>query len=299
VSSAIQCNQSSSSLGWALLVAALWIQLFAACIYGWRFGEYYDYGWYIPPFFAMFMWRVRGIFSTRIAAPIPRALTVLALLTLTGILFCLRVVERVDPRWTLPIWIQAFLVVGVTLLATYRSGGRKACLRVLPILAFACTAIPLPTALETLLISNLTSGVIVASSKLLQLLGMQIHTLGDKLSFMNEVVAVTEGCSGIRSAQSFLMISLFFGELMKLRSTQRLLLVAIGIAVAWVLNVIRATSLAAIHFKQGREAFDQAHDNASVLAFVVGSILLLAFSAWIGRDKQGRAVRKRVERREA
>jgi exosortase/archaeosortase family protein len=115
---------------------------------------------------------------------------------------------------------------------------------------------------------------------------------------MNDTVEVTEGCSGIRSIQSFLMSSLFFGELMKLRTNQRIALVGIGIAVAWGLNVVRASSLAAIRFLRGQEAFDQAHDNAGLLAFIVGSILLLAFSSWIGRKKQGAVVHRRVKRRE-
>ena len=287
------------SHGWVVLIGALWIQLFAACIYGWRFGEYYDYGWYVPPLFAMFMWRVRGLFSTRKPPAAPKALLIAGAIGLGASLFCLRVVERVDPRWTLPIWVQALLVIAVTLLAAYRMGGRQALLRTIPIIAFACSAIPLPTVIENLLVSTLTDGVVSSAATLLQLLGMQVQTVGDRLAFMDEVVAVTEGCSGIRSTQSFLMSSLFFGELMRLRSAQRAVLVGVGFGVAWVMNIIRASSLAAIQFKNGSEAFDQAHDNAGLLAFLVGSIFLLAFSAWLARQSQGVVVRKRVERRNA
>jgi len=276
----------------------LWLQLFAACVYAWRFGEYYAYGWYVPPLFAMFMWRIRGLFTTRHEPPLRKALPIVGLIGLGAGLFCLRVVERVDPRWTLPIWIHALLVIGVTLLAAYRLGGGPAFRRTIPIIVFACTAIPLPTVLENLFVSTLTDGVVSSSAALLQFLGMQVQTVGDRLSFMNEVVEVNEGCSGIQSAQSFLMSSLFFGELMKLQATQRIILVGIGIAVAWVLNVIRASSLAAIRFQKGHEAFDQAHDNAGLLAFIVGSIMLLGFSSWIGRPNRGALVHKQVGRRE-
>lgn len=284
--------------GWVFLLLLLWLQLFAACIYAWRFGEYYDYGWYVPPLFAMFMWRIRGLFSVQ-PEPHPRKVVpVIGLIGLGGSLFYLRVLERVDPRWTLPIWIHALLVIGVSLLAAYDLGGGRALRRTIPIIAFAGSAIPLPTVLENLMVSTLTDGVVSSSASLLQFLGMQVQTVGDRLAFMSEVVEVTEGCSGIRSAQSFLMSSLFFGELMKLRTAQRLILVGIGIAVAWVLNVIRASSLAAIRFQKGQEAFDEAHDNAGLLAFIVGSIVLLSLSSWIGRPNRGAVIHRHVKRSE-
>lgn len=285
-------------LGWLSLLLVLWLQLFAACVYAWRFGEYYDYGWYVPPLFAMFMLRIRGQFSAPREASNRIVFPILALVGLGAGLFFLRVIQRVDPRWTLPIWIHALVVIGITLFAAYNLGGARAFRRTIPIIIFACSAIPLPTLVENFLVSTLTDGVISSSAALLQLLGMHVQTVGDRLGFMDEVVEVTEGCSGIRSAQSFLMSSLFFGELMKLRAAQRVVLVLIGIAVAWVLNVVRASSLAAIQFRKGQEAFDSAHDNAGLLAFLVGSVLLLAFSSWIGRANRGTVVHRRIERRE-
>lgn len=296
---AIAPSSKATRLGWSLLVTALWIQLFAACIYGWKYGEYYDYGWYIPPLFAMFLWRIRHLFSTQTPASLPRPLLIGGMIVLTLGLFLLRVIERVDPRWTLPIWFQASMVITITLVAAHQLGGPKAAWRCVPIIIFACSAIPLPSVIEGLLVSSLTDGVVVSSSALLKIFGMNVQILGDRLAFMDEIVEVTEGCSGIRSAQSFLMSSLFFGELMRLGLAQRLALVGIGLIVAWVLNVVRASSLAAIQFIHGQEAFDQAHDNAGLLAFVAGSIILLIASSRLGKKKSGAVVRRRVERSHA
>ena len=79
-------NSKNSDLphGWTVLIGALWVQLFAACIYGWRFGVYYDYGWYVPPLFAMFMWRIRGLFSTRKPPVAPKALLIAGAIGLGG-----------------------------------------------------------------------------------------------------------------------------------------------------------------------------------------------------------------------
>ncbi|MFC7338129.1 exosortase/archaeosortase family protein [Haloferula chungangensis] len=280
--------------GWVILLVLLWAQLFGACIYAWKFGEYYDYGWFIPPLFAWFLWRLRKQWMAISPPPLSQTLVLVGMLGLAALLFCLRVVEKVDPRWTLPIWIHALGVIAITLFITVRTGGSKAAVRIIPILLFACTAIPLPTLIENFLVSSLTDGVVGSSAALLQFLGMQVQTMGDRLAFMNEVVEVTDGCSGIRSAQSFLMSSLFFGELMRLQAVQRLILVGIGVAVAWVLNVIRASALAAIQFKSGQEAFDQAHDQAGLIAFAVGSVVLLAVSSWISRPSRRTVMRKQV-----
>lgn len=43
-------------------VAALWLQLFCRAVPFWRFGEYYAYGWFVPPlagFFFYRRWRMR------------------------------------------------------------------------------------------------------------------------------------------------------------------------------------------------------------------------------------------------
>lgn len=292
MSSTKDISNPSFSLSWVLLTALLWIQLFAACTYSWQFGEYYDYGWFVPPLFAAFIWRIRNLFSFPAETPSPTVALFILLLVLAGSLFCLRVVELVDPRWTLPIWIHAFVVIGTTLFTTHRLGGRRATKRIIPITLFACTALPLPTMLETRLVSLFTESVVLSSAALLEMLKMQVHMLGDRLSVMNEVVEVTDGCSGVRSAQSSLMSSLFLGELTRLKTRRRILLVGLGIAIAWALNVFRATALATIQVRKGREAFDQAHDNLGLLTYLTGLSLVFIIASLMGKH-QGRSITHR------
>ncbi len=284
-------------MGWLVLVAALWTQLFAACVYGWRYGEYYAYGWYVPPLVALFAWRIRGHFTIREPDPLPPWLLVLGGVTLAAALFGLRVIERVDPRWTLPIWIQAGWVVAITLCAVHRLGGSRAVLRCVPILVFACSAIPLPSVVESKLVHGLTQSVVASSTVVLGWLGHAAQSVGDQIASQGEVVRVTEGCSGIRSAQSFLMASLFFGEWMQLRTARRVWLLLAGFATAWLLNVARATTLAMVHFDRGSEAMDAVHDTAGLLAFLVGSAILYFLAGRL--DSAGgrqRIRRTRVER---
>lgn len=276
------------------MVVALWAQLYLACIGAWRDGEYYAYGWYVPPLAGLFCWRIRGLFTAREPRPLPRGLLVLGAIALTAALTFLRVIERVDSRWTLPIWIQTAGVAAISLGVAHRLGGRRAAWRCLPILVFAGSAIPLPSVVERLLVGGLTRSVVVSTTSLLGGLGYVASSMGDQIvSAQGEMVHVTEGCSGIRSAQSFLMASLFFGEWMRLRPAPRVLLLLAGWATAWCVNVARATTLAIVSFEHGGEVSGDLHDPIGLLAFVIGSAILYFVAGWLDFEP-GRRVRRRL-----
>lgn len=277
-----------------ILIGTLWLQLYASCIYGWKYGDYYSYGWYVPPLVFWFFFRIRNSCSPLERKALQPAVWVGACVLLVILLTCIRVVQRVDPRWTLPLWIQASVVIGATVFAIWRFAGPAAIRRVIPILLFACSAIPLPSVLERFAVSALTSTVISSSALVLGWLGRPVHAIGDQLGRMGEVVQVTEGCSGIKSAQSFLMVALFFGEWMVLTWSSRCIMIAAGLLTAWALNVVRATSLAWIRFEHGDSAFERAHDTAGLLAFTVGSLILLGVSRILDERRGMRKIRTHV-----
>jgi exosortase/archaeosortase family protein len=96
------------------------------------------------------------------------------------------------------------------------------------------------------------------------------------------------------------MAALFFGEWMTLRPRGRLMMILAGFATAWTLNVLRASTLAWIRFEQGSGAFDDAHDLAGLVAFAIGSLILLGISRLLDSEKQGRhVIRRTVEGRPA
>jgi exosortase/archaeosortase family protein len=291
---AIPANRYSP---WLVLVAALWAQLYYACIYGWRYGEYYDYGWYVPPLLMLFVFRLRHHWKSPPPVRFLQALPICGAIALFSALAVLRTLNRTDPRWTLPIWIQAGLVILITFFALHRLGGKAAVRRFIPVIAFACSAIPLPSTLEHALVTRLTDSVIAASVRVLQWIGQPVHAIGDQISNMVDLVQITEGCSGIKSAQSFLMAALFFGEWMVLRPGGRWFMILAGVGTAWALNVIRASSLAWIRFEHGAGAFKDAHDLAGLLSFVIGSAILLGISRLLGDAHDGRrTLRHLVER---
>jgi exosortase len=260
--------------GWLTLIAALWVQLYAACVPTWLHGDYYSYGWYIGPVAAFFAWRVRAIYAGREPSPVPAWLLVAGGAGLCAVLAVIRVLQKVDDRWTLPLWGHAAVAAVVSLAVAHRYGGAAAVRRSLPILVFALTAMPLPTVIESALVRGLTSSVVATTTVILNVLGYEAQAVGDQIASVDGFVRVTEGCSGIRSAQSFFMAALFFGEWMRLRDSRRVVLLLLGWVTAWALNVVRATGLAAVHFSRGHGVGDDLHDPAGVVSFVIGSIIL-------------------------
>ena len=68
------------------------------------------------------------------------------------------------------------------------------------------------------------------------------------------MVGVDEACSGIRSFDATLMISLFLGELYRFGLLRRIGLVGFGVALAFGCNIVRTLILAwvsaSLHFRR-------------------------------------------------
>lgn len=278
-----------------MLMVALWAQVFYCATYNWLHGEYYDYGWYVAPLAVWFFYRKWS--GWKIVGDPPATGWIFAggLVVLTLALAGLRTMGHADPAWTLPQWGQAGIACLVTGFIVWKRAGRAALPGLIGVLSFTLTAVRLPDKIERALVDGLTHGVLEASSWIFGMLGRPIMVVGNQLELMGEVVEVTEGCSGIRSAQSFLMASLCFGEWLGLSAKSRVMLVATGFLTAWVMNVARACTLAEIRFNQGEGAFDKAHDAVGMAAFVVGTGILLGTAVMMdSQRKMGRVVRQQV-----
>ena len=75
------------------------------------------------------------------------------------------------------------------------------------------------------------------------------------------VVGIDEACSGIRSFQASLMISLFLGEYYSLVRLRRVLCVLAGFALALLLNLARLSVLAWVAASQGGTGFNNPDNN--------------------------------------
>jgi exosortase len=284
--------KSDLSASWLPLlgVVALWTPAMIAASYVWGHGEYYDYGWFVPP---AALWllirRWKGLDAPLRLLPQRVVLAMVALL-LPWVLV-LRVLGYVDPAWRLPMVLLGLTaVIGSHGLIAATRGGRVSAGFVWITLLWV-SALPWPSVVETGIVHHLTRGVVTAVAEIFQILGKPVEVLGERLRLHDLTVEVTDGCSGVRSFQSFVMATWFFAELQRLRVARALILLACACGVGFGVNVARTYALGQIRFEFGKEAFDRAHDALGLLAFVVSGLFFYVLSGRLAAKPRRAVVR--------
>src|ERR1035441_3828368 len=118
-------------------------------------------------------------------------------------------------------------------------------------ICFFLVAVPWPSGLETFMVQSLMRSNVATTVELLGLFGIPAVQHANVIEVGAGVVGIDEACSGIRSLQATLMISLFLGELYLLTVRRRVGLVALGFVLAFVFNVARTLLLTGIASARG------------------------------------------------
>ncbi len=93
------------------------------------------------------------------------------------------------------------------------------------------------------MIQGLTRANAGATIEILGLIGVPAVQHGNVIEVGTGVVGIDDACSGIRSFQATLMLSLFFGEIYRLTVRRRVVLCLLGFGLAFLFNVGRTTLL--------------------------------------------------------
>jgi len=101
---------------------------------------------------------------------------------------------------------------------------------------------------------------------------------GTALTAEGRILQIDDGCSGIRSFQSLLMISVFFGEFF-LGFPQWILMVLTGFLSAFIFNGLRTLTLTWIFFERGEAPFHEFHDGVGMVTFALSAVATY-FVAW-------------------
>lgn len=271
-----------------VFLGVLWVQLFASLVPFWTQGAYYDYGWFVPPAAAWFVWcRVEALGRITEEKEIGARWLMVPLFILLAFfllfLFPLRMIEKNELLWRLPRFIHFFCVAGIShlYLAAFYSIRRS--LYFFPVTIFALTAVPLPLQLETAFIQNATDVLMVISEPICLGQGFPVELSGSALIMKGEVLEINEGCSGIRSFQSTIMLGLFLGEFFLLHWSLRLVTLLLGILLAFLVNIVRVVALTKIYFERGVEAFNHYHDLVGYLSFALSAAILIGAALIAGR----------------
>lgn len=266
----------------ALTLAALWVWAILGCVDEWRDNPMYSYGWFVPPLMLFFAWRRldeplsgRAILGDsqlpRSRLPMAVGAVVLALFVLPG-----ELLRNELPDDRLNNWCLAIVAILATLRVLHWIGGWPLVRTMAFPVAFFLTGVAWPKRYENPVTLGLQGFVADFCVEVMHILGIHADPHGNSIYLRNGPVGIAEACSGVRSMQASLMISLAVGELFYLRSTRRVVLVGLSALVAGLLNLGRTLSLCLITEFKGADAMHKAHDP-------IGNaiILLLPVAVWL------------------
>jgi len=271
------------------VLAVPWLLLFNQLRVEWSVNAQYNYGWGVPFLAAYLFWRR---WENR-PEPAPHsalgtyalALGAAALLLLLPV----RLVQESNPDWRLIAWVFALLNTALCLAALWFAGGRPWVRHFAISVAFLLLAVPWPSGFEDWLVQNLMRAVAAFTVEILNLLGVIARQRGNLIELTSGVVGINEACSGVRSFQSTLMISIFLGELHRFSAARRGLLLGGGVLLAFALNVVRSFFLTWICVRNGPAAIDSWHDPAGLAVFGLSFLGLLGFALWLRHRKPAEA----------
>lgn len=161
---------------------------------------------------------------------------------------------------------------------------------------FFLVAVPWPTPVEQFIVQEFTRLNITASVEALDLLGIPAIAQGNAIEVGTGSVGLDEACSGIRSLQITLMLSLLFGELQRLSAGRRVLLCLVSFLLAFVSNVARVTLLAAVGSQKGIATMTHWHDLTGTLILFACFGLIFTVSLLLRTRKRAESRQLRADR---
>jgi exosortase len=220
-----------------VVFGALWFLLIKNLSLYWTADPQYSFGWFGPllcAYLVLTRWLSRP--DTEPASWIA-AKWVFWIAALTFL--PTRLVEQPNPDWRGLSWFLALEVVILTLCATYFVGGRPWLRHFAFSICFILTTLPWPGGLEAFLIQGLMQVVAWVTVGLLNLFHIAALQHGNLIEVKSGLLGIDEACSGVRSLQASVMVSLLLGELYRASFRRRTLFLLAGILIAFFCNVGR------------------------------------------------------------
>jgi exosortase len=262
---------NTKTFGWIAIFAVLgflWFELIAQLKPEWWLNPQYNYGLIVPVLLAYLLWKR---WQNR-PDPIEPQMSKLATGTMVfaaALFLPIRLIAEANPDWRFLSWALAFVVIAISLAIVYRSGGKSWLGHFAFPFLFFLVAVPWPVRIEQLVIQNLMRIVTAINVIFLQLAGIPALQHGNVIEVGSGFIGIEEACSGVRSIQATLMISLFLGELYSFTAFRRLLLVIIGAALAFVCNIARTAILVWVGTHSGLGGIESWHDPAGLTILIV------------------------------
>ncbi len=259
----------SNGLGLALVaLAACWLMFFDELRGEWEINAQYNYGWLVP-LLGLTLLYLRWPERPALAPPVTSRSTAWIACGLLFLLLPLRVIYEANPEWRMLYWAHGFVVLGLSFCLLHRLGGWAWARFFAPPLVFMLIAVPWPMELETAMIQGLMRFVAGLTVGVVDWFGIPAIQHGNLIEVNVGVVGINEACSGVRSLQSALMISLFLGEMYRFSAVRRVALLALSFGFVLLANLTRTTFLVWAAANHGMKQMEAWHDNAGLLVMII------------------------------
>jgi exosortase len=269
VAGQIRAQNWFRTIWWVALAGLSWGSLVRRLSVDWSVNPQYGYGWSVPVLAVWLFWR-RWLERPEPQAPRARWSLGLLLACLLLALLPARLIEEANPEWRLMLWTHALSLAAVTLGLVYFHGGNSWTKHFAFPICFLLVSVPWPSAIEHELIQGLTQVVAAGTVRSLGVLGIVGVQHGNLIEVGNGVVGMDEACSGVRSLQTSVMISLFLGELYRFGWGRRWLMLSLGVLLAVVANFGRTLFLVWNAARHGLESVERWHDSAGLI--ILGAV---------------------------
>ena len=270
----------SIAMYWILIllsVGYLWFRLINNLRLEWMTDPQYGYGLLVP-FLCLGLLARRWHSFTKLGvreSVVGGPWSVVLLFSFLAFLYLpTRLIEAATPEWRPIQWALGIEAVGLTLCAIYVGLGRGWLKQLAFPICFFFVAIPWPTLIEQPVIQNLTRASAAIMIELLGWVGVPAIVHGNVIEVSTGMVGIDEACSGIRSFQSSLMISLFLGEFYRLSYLRRWLLIPLGFIFSMAFNACRMSLLTLVAAKKGVAAISQYHDPTGITIAILCTLAL-------------------------
>ena len=239
---------------------ALWYLLIRHLFVYWNLNPQYSYGWFAPVICA-YLFFIRWFTRPSPGPALSRGAQWVFWIAAFALLPTW-VVEQPNPDWRLLSWLLTLEIVTLSLCAIYFVGGKSWLKHFGFSVCFILFSVPWPGTVEDFIIRELTQMatlITVASLNLFHIWALQ-H--GNLVEVKTGLLGIDEACSGIRSLEATLMVSLFLGELYRTNLQRRVLLMFCGVIIAFLCNVGRTFLLCWVVANNGTGALSKWHDPA-------------------------------------
>ena len=178
-------------------------------------------------------------------------------------------VVQPNPDWRLISWLLTLEIVILSLCAIYFMGGRSWLRHFAFSICFILTTLPWPGGVETCITQGLMQLAAWLTVEFLNIFNIAAQQHGNLIEVKTGLLGIDEACSGIRSLQAIVMVSLFLGELYRATWRRRVFFLLSGMGIAFLCNVGRTFFLSWIAEKNGIDSVPKWHDSAGFIILFI------------------------------